>query len=240
MVVQNEIMNAASKQYSMNYVTKADIVQKYTQENNTDTSTDVAASVSISQKADNGVSAYTGIIDKAQESITKNQVADMSLAEMNKKLYRITQLSIQAGYEGKSYNDKREIQDIGANTNFNGEKVFVSNGNEGSSNENLAIDGTNNIDSIDGIGNSDSMVVKTDVVDTAGTYTNVNNIPKISIDYTSVLDTIDEIDVTKPQGSDEALVQTNKAMDYIDDARKYIQNEQTRLEQLIQGAVGVI
>ena len=113
MVVQNEMMNAVSKQYNMSFVTKADIANKYTEQNNTDAMTDVAASVSLTKKVDNEVSAYTGIIDKAQESVTKNQVADMSLAEMNKKLYKITQLSIQASYESTSFSDKKEIQDRG-------------------------------------------------------------------------------------------------------------------------------
>ncbi|MBE5935346.1 MAG: hypothetical protein E7262_06095 [Lachnospiraceae bacterium] len=237
MVVQNEIMNAASKQYSMSFVTKADIAQKYAEQNNEDATTDVAASMSLSNGAGNEIPAYTGVIDRAQEDITKNQVADMSLAEMNKKLYRITQLSIQAGYDGKSYNDKREIQEeirqlrleiqnIGYEADFNGEKIFAPYnpyvGNVNTSNVN-----TNIINDVS-------------MQNAAGVYTSNNQVPKISIDYHEVLNTIDEIDVTKENGSKEALVHTNKAMDYIDDARKYISTEKNRLEQIIQGAVGAV
>ena len=158
---------------------------------------------------DNGVTAQAGIIDAAQENITKNQVADMSLAEMNKKLYKITQLSIQASYEGKSYSDKKEIQDeihklrleiqnAAHETNFNGENVFDSLSRKANSDKSVTGDERLEIERDQGVDANAQPMNK------AGVYVDTTA-PKVHIDYNAILNEVEQIDVTKQDGTKEAL-----------------------------------
>ena len=239
MVVMNDVINNASNRYEMNNVMKAEAANKNMNEPNTEVMSEVAASVTFTKKMDNGMSAQAGVIDAAQESITKNQVADMSLAEVNKKLYRITQLSIQASHEGKSYSDKKELQDeihklrleiqnAGKKTNFNGKNVFESMGKPVYERR---ITGDDILVEDNRLGDAtyEKSLIK------EGTYEmGANNAPKINIDYNAIVNELEAIDVTKKDGTKEALEHTNKAMDYVDSARSYIRAEQNRLIQLIQ------
>ena len=235
----NDMVNNTSNHYDMNTVMKAEAVNKTATEPNNEIMADVAASVSFTKKMDSGMTMQAGIIDAAQESITKNQVADMSLAEVNKKLYRITQLSIQASHEGKSYSDKKELQDeihklrleiqnAGKKTNFNGKNVFESMGRPVYERR---ITGDDILVEDNRLGDAtyEGSLIK------EGTYdVEAKNAPKVSIDYNDIVNELEAIDVTKKDGTKEALEHTNKAMDYVDSARSYIRTEQNRLIQLIQ------
>ena len=239
MVVMNDMVNNTSNHYDMSTVMKAEAVNKTATEPSDEIMADVAASVSFTKKMDSGMTMQAGIIDAAQESITKNQVADMSLAEVNKKLYRITQLSIQASHEGKSYSDKKELQDeihklrleiqnAGKKTNFNGKNVFESMGRPVYERR---ITGDDILVEDNRLGDAtyEGALIK------EGTYdVEANNAPKVSIDYNAIVNELEAIDVTKKDGTKEALEHTNKAMDYVDSARSYIRAEQNRLIQLIQ------
>lgn len=210
-ITQNTITASTNNQYGLNTVAQTENIEKQnltTKETNNKDTDSTVLSVSLSSSMRKQSKMNTTEVNSAQEKISLYQSADMSLAEMNRKLYRITQLSIQASSGGNTGDSKREIQeeinklklelqDIGKEAKFKDKPMFNT-GSEANGTE------------------SDKSPYETGEV----------NLGK-------VLDDIETIDVTALNGSESAVKQTLQAMNYIHEAREEMASKERKLEELI-------
>lgn len=210
-ITQNTITASTNNQYGLNTVAQTENVEKQnltTKETNNKDTDSTVLSVSLSSSMRKQSKMNTTELNSAQEKISLYQSADMSLAEMNRKLYRITQLSIQAS-SGNSTGDVRkeiqdeinklklELQDIGENAQFNKQPMFNT-GSEAPGMESVA-----------------------------------SPYETGKINLGKVLEDIETIDVTAVNGTESAVKQSLQAMNYIHDAREEMASKEKKLAELI-------
>ena len=149
-------------------------------------------------------------------------MADTSLAEMNKKLYRIAQLSAKASSEEATASDKRviqeeinklrlEVQNVGEKTVFNNQPVF--------SNVATEMNGTG------AYGNQS----------TANNSTNKDN-SRVDIELEAVLADINNVDVTTQEGATKAVNKTLQIMSKLHDAREKYISKQDKVEEMLNNS----
>lgn len=222
-VTDNSLTLDVSKQYNLNIASKTTKLDKSTQLSNGQQDEKIAE-VSLSSNMKKQAKDKSYEINDAQERISLYQVADMSLAEMNKKLYRIAQLSAKASSEEATTNDKRviqeeinqlrlEIQNVGEKATFNSQPVFsnvasaLGNG-EGLSNQ---------------FGRNDS-----------------NQGDKVDLELEAILSDIENVDVSTREGATKAVNQTLEIMSKIHDTREKYISKQDEIGDNITNNIGSI
>lgn len=223
-VTDNSLTLDVSKQYNLNIASKTTKLDKSTQLSNGQQDEKIAE-VSLSGNMKKQAKDKSYEINDAQERISLYQVADMSLAEMNKKLYRIAQLSAKASSEEATANDKRviqeeinqlrlEIQNVGEKATFNSQPVF----------SNVATALSNG-------GATNGQLLKNE--------NNSENI-KVDLELEVILSDIENIDVSTREGATKAVNQTLEIMSKIHDTREKYISKQDEIGDNITNNIGYI
>lgn len=136
MVIMNNLaaMNG-NRMYNINNKKKASSAEKLSSGYKINRAADDAAGLSISEKMRRQIRGLSKGVKNAQDGISLCQVADGALAEVQDMLHRITELSVQAGNDTNTEQERQAIQEevnqilkeidsIGDNTTFNKQPVF--------------------------------------------------------------------------------------------------------------------
>lgn len=137
-VAHNMSAMNAQRQFSVNTKNRAKATEKLSSGFRINRAADDAAGLSISEKMRKQIRGLDRGVENAQEGVGMCQVADGALAEVNKMLHRMTELSVQAANGTNSTSDRRAIQEeineilteierISETTKFNETRIFEGN-----------------------------------------------------------------------------------------------------------------
>lgn len=241
MVVQNELMKDVSMRYatSNNIKLNTSDMKNYSQAPKQEPDikqTEPIVKVSLSDRAKKASADDYNLkssVEDTQEQITKNQSTDLSLAQINEKFYKITQLYIQAKDEEATPSDIQKIQEeinklrmeirgLDSTASFNNIGTAMAQRNQetaDTSEETQAYEMSQNVE---------------------GVYEEaVTRAPQRAITgqdiarYIEHIDLNTNIDLSTIEGIDKAIEQTTAASSYIEQARMYLSAENSRLEDVV-------
>ncbi|RDU35909.1 flagellin [Neobacillus piezotolerans] len=212
------------RQMSINTTNQAKNMEKLSSGLKINRGADDAAGLSISEKMRAQIRGLDRAAQNAQDGISMIQTADGAMNESHAILQRMRELTVQAGNDTNSDNERTAIkgeldqlaetlEDISNRTQFNGQKLLAG--------------GTD----ADAVGNAGVVTLQTGA-NSAETVT-VDFTATKSVELASVVTTVKALDVTDAAKAAISLTSLDGAIDKVSTGRAYLGAVQNRLEYTI-------